>query len=157
MNGKKFPNAFFSYTSIVRHFDDVQLRGLRNVPTNLLLVEADASYMPPEGIRIKVNSHFPLQNVFWYQQKYNHKRSSIVWDLKTDIRIVNFWQFKHCNQPRLYEIFSCFYMLSEFFKSYPLVEVNFYCTLMEMDIFFLLVTAKFVFLRIEFNYALIIA
>lgn len=43
---------FFSFSSILRRFDQEQLKAVRNIPVTRLLVETDSPYMPPYGIRI---------------------------------------------------------------------------------------------------------
>jgi len=43
---------FFSFSSILRRFDQEQLKVVRNIPVTRLLVETDSPYMPPYGIRI---------------------------------------------------------------------------------------------------------
>lgn len=48
-----FPNViFFSFSSILRRFDQEQLKAVRNIPVTRQLVETDSPYMPPYGIRI---------------------------------------------------------------------------------------------------------
>jgi len=47
-----FPNVFFSFSSIVKKFDQEQLKAIKNISVTRLLVETDSPYMPPSDIRI---------------------------------------------------------------------------------------------------------
>jgi len=47
-----FPNVYYSFSSIVKRFDQEQIKAVKNISVNRLLVETDSPYMPPSDIRI---------------------------------------------------------------------------------------------------------
>ncbi len=44
---EQFPSAYFGFSSLVRHFDEEQIRALKHIPINRLLIETDSPYLRP--------------------------------------------------------------------------------------------------------------
>ena len=48
----QFPNTYFAFTFLASSFAQTQINALKSVPKDRLLVEADAPYIAPNGIRV---------------------------------------------------------------------------------------------------------
>lgn len=68
----QFPNTYFGFTFLASSFAQTQINALKSVPRDRLLVETDAPYIAPNGIRI--NSPVYLGEVLEVVARHRHER-----------------------------------------------------------------------------------
>jgi TatD DNase family protein len=68
----QFPNTYFGFTFLASSFAQTQINALKSVPKDRLLVETDAPYIAPIGIR--VNSPVYLGEVIEVVARHRHDR-----------------------------------------------------------------------------------
>ena len=68
----QFPNTYFGFTFLASSFAQTQINALKSVPRDRLLVETDAPYIAPSGIRI--NSPVYLGEVLEVVARHRHER-----------------------------------------------------------------------------------